>query len=185
MSTWICTIPTPLGRFRAVFSRNGLRKIEFPKEADIAKDTPKVSLHRKRPDRVKQWMKLTERALCSALAGREPNQLPPLDLSGATCFQRKVWTVLQGIPPGQTLTYSEVAKRIGSPKAARPVGRACGANPIPVLIPCHRVISSNNSLGGFSAGLIWKKTLLELEALTNHPLKTHRPVPRKRRPRKS
>jgi methylated-DNA-[protein]-cysteine S-methyltransferase len=80
-----------------------------------------------------------------------------------TEFQRKVWRVLQTIPYGETRTYAWVARKIGHPKAARAVGVACGANPIPLIIPCHRVVASDGSLGGFSAGLVWKRRLLVLE----------------------
>ena len=86
-----------------------------------------------------------------------------LDLEG-TSFQRKVWKALQHIPQGSTASYSEIARKIKSPGAARAVGTACGANPIPLFIPCHRVIGSNGSLCGFGGGLPIKKHLLALEA---------------------
>jgi O-6-methylguanine DNA methyltransferase len=87
----------------------------------------------------------------------------PLDLSTGTAFQRKVWRVLQQIPYGQTRSYAWVARQIGSPRATRAVGIACGANPVPILVPCHRVVRSDGSLGGFSAGVGWKARLLALE----------------------
>ncbi len=80
-----------------------------------------------------------------------------------TPFQRAVWRVLQTIPYGEVRTYQWVAKKIGRPKAVRAVGNACGANPLPVIIPCHRVIASDGSLGGFSGGLRRKKRLLKRE----------------------
>ncbi len=79
-----------------------------------------------------------------------------------TDFQKAVWKELQKIPRGQTRTYGEIAKAIGRPNAVRAVGAACGANPVPLFIPCHRVVAQNG-LGGFGAGLPWKKLLLELE----------------------
>lgn len=87
----------------------------------------------------------------------------PLDLSRATPFQREVWKVLQAIPYGQRRSYQEVAQAIGRPTATRAVGRAVGSNPLPIIIPCHRVIRQNGSLGGFSAGLGWKRRLLAIE----------------------
>ena len=87
----------------------------------------------------------------------------PLDLSAGTPFQRKVWQLLRTIPRGQTRSYAWVAQKIGKPRAARAVGAACGANLIPILIPCHRVIASDGSLGGYSSGLHRKKRLLKLE----------------------
>jgi len=98
------------------------------------------------------------------LAGKPPGRLPPLDLSAGTDFQRAVWEALRRIPPGQTRGYGEVAGEIGSPRAARAVGQACGANPIPLLIPCHRVLAAGGKLGGFSGGLDWKRLLLKREA---------------------
>lgn len=83
-----------------------------------------------------------------------------------TEFQRRVWKELLQIPYGQTATYGEIAKRIGNPNAARAVGQACNANPIPVFIPCHRVVGSNSRLTGFALGLDVKTALLELERET-------------------
>lgn len=80
-----------------------------------------------------------------------------------TPFQKKVWKALQTIPFGQTRTYTWVARKIGAPKAARAVGSACGKNPVPIWIPCHRVVSASGGLGGFSSGLKWKRFLLNLE----------------------
>jgi methylated-DNA-[protein]-cysteine S-methyltransferase len=89
-----------------------------------------------------------------------------LDPSGATPFRREVWQATRHIPYGETRSYVWVAARIGRPKAARAVGQALGRNPLPVIIPCHRVIASNGGLGGFSGGLKMKEFLLNLEAKT-------------------
>jgi methylated-DNA-[protein]-cysteine S-methyltransferase len=86
-----------------------------------------------------------------------------LDLSKATTFEKLVWQAARQIPRGQTRSYGWIAKRIGKPNAARAVGQALGRNPIPILIPCHRVISSNGELGGFTGGIDIKQTLLNLE----------------------
>ncbi len=88
----------------------------------------------------------------------------PLDLEGATHFQKAVWKAAAAIPYGQTRSYAWIAERIGRPKAARAVGQALGANPVPVIVPCHRVITSTGTLGGFSSGLKRKEELLCLEA---------------------
>ena len=87
----------------------------------------------------------------------------PLVLEG-TEFQKKVWTALQDIPYGETVSYKVLAQRVGSPKAVRAVGAANGANPIPIIIPCHRVIGNDGRLTGFGGGLPLKKRLLELES---------------------
>ena len=85
-----------------------------------------------------------------------------LNIQG-TDFQKKVWKELVKIPYGETLSYGELAKRIGNPKASRAVGMANGKNPISIIVPCHRVIGKNGSLTGFGGGLDAKKTLLDLE----------------------
>ena len=79
-----------------------------------------------------------------------------------TNFQKQVWGKIKNIPYGSTISYGELAESICS-KAYRAVGSACGKNPVPILIPCHRVIAKNNRIGGFSSGLKWKKFLLSLE----------------------
>ena len=91
-----------------------------------------------------------------------PNTIP-LDPRG-TPFRRKVWAELRKIPHGQTLSYSDVARLVGSPGASRAVGSACGINPIPLFIPCHRVIAANGGLGGFGGGLKMKEKLIAMEA---------------------
>ena len=86
----------------------------------------------------------------------------PLALEG-TEFQLRVWKALRAIPYGETISYAQLARRIGNPKAVRAVGLANGSNPIPIIVPCHRVIGSDGSLTGFGGGLSTKKRLLELE----------------------
>ena len=86
----------------------------------------------------------------------------PLTLAG-TEFQRRVWTELCAIPYGQTISYGELARRVGNPKASRAVGLANGRNPVAVIVPCHRVIAADGSLGGYGGGADRKVHLLELE----------------------
>ena len=88
----------------------------------------------------------------------------PLDVRG-TPFQKTVWAQVANIPYGTTTTYGEIARRIGRPGAARAVGAANGANPLPILIPCHRVIGARNSLTGYGGGLEAKAALLQLEGI--------------------
>jgi AraC family transcriptional regulator, regulatory protein of adaptative response / methylated-DNA-[protein]-cysteine methyltransferase len=87
----------------------------------------------------------------------------PLDIQG-TSFQRRVWLALQEIPPGDTVSYADIASRIGKPTAARAVARACAANPMAVAIPCHRVVRGNGQMGGYRWGLERKRVLLERES---------------------
>jgi O-6-methylguanine DNA methyltransferase len=94
----------------------------------------------------------------------ERRRSPPTDLRGCTPFEAKVWGALRRIPPGRTASYREIAKSVGRPKAARAVGSACGRNPLPLFIPCHRVVGAGGGPGGFSCGLAWKKLLLSTES---------------------
>lgn len=89
----------------------------------------------------------------------------PLDLKKASSFQRKVFRACQKISYGQVRCYELIAKEMGKPKSARAVGGALSKNPLPIIIPCHRVIRKDGSLGGFSSGLVWKRRLLELEGI--------------------
>jgi methylated-DNA-[protein]-cysteine S-methyltransferase len=86
-----------------------------------------------------------------------------LDLSSTTRFQQNVWQVVRHIPRGETKSYGWVANQLGLPGAARAVGQALGRNPVPIVVPCHRVISGNGKLGGFGGGVEMKKLLLQLE----------------------
>jgi len=88
-----------------------------------------------------------------------------LDLSSGTEFQRKVWSSCRGIPYGQTCSYGWIAGQIGQPGASRAVGNALGKNPIPIIIPCHRVLAADGGIGGFSGGLSVKRRLLDLEGV--------------------
>lgn len=94
--------------------------------------------------------------------GRLSEFKTPIDVSEGTPFQKSVWKQLLDIPYGETATYGEVAENVGRPGAARAVGNAVGANPIPIVIPCHRVLASNG-LGGYSGGIHIKKDLLRIE----------------------
>lgn len=109
-----------------------------------------------------ELIKQTHFELEEYLLGKRKTFSVPVFQDGTT-FQKEVWNVLQQIPYGKTLTYGEVAKLIGKPKAARAVGGACHANNVLILIPCHRVIGSNGSLTGFGSGLELKDYLLKLE----------------------
>lgn len=109
---------------------------------------------------------LAVRDIVSLLAG-EPADLSRigLDMSGVPEFNRRVYEVARTIPPGSTLTYGEVATRLGDPTAARAVGQALGANPFPIVVPCHRVLAANGGTGGFSArgGVDTKMRMLSIE----------------------
>ena len=92
------------------------------------------------------------------------------DFSAGTPFQRRVWAALVKIPRGETRTYRWIARRLGRPKAARAVGAAVGANPIPLVVPCHRVVGSDGSLCGFAGGMALKRRLLAMEGAIGYNL---------------
>lgn len=100
--------------------------------------------------------------LIDYLEGRLKKFTLPMDLQG-TPFQQSVWRALQELEYGQTVSYTDIAERIGKPKSVRAVGTAIGANPVLILVPCHRVVAKSGKLGGFRAGLEMKAELLKLE----------------------
>ncbi|MBU6505104.1 MAG: methylated-DNA--[protein]-cysteine S-methyltransferase [Betaproteobacteria bacterium] len=110
---------------------------------------------------LEHWVRTVEQAVEQPSRAGAP---APFDISG-TPFQQAVWKALQRIPAGTVWTYGQLAARVGHPGAARAVGSACGANPIPFLIPCHRVVASNGGLGGFGLGLAVKRALLAREGV--------------------
>lgn len=155
-------IATPHGEFIAGYSEQGLAELRFPADRHAPPTVTPPTL----PAQVRSWHRATTDALRQVLAGRTPESLPPLDLSGGTGFQQSVWRALRKIRPGQTRSYGEIAQAIGNPKAVRAVGGACGANPIPVLVPCHRVLAAGRKIGGFGGGLDWKRKLLAREGVS-------------------
>jgi O-6-methylguanine DNA methyltransferase len=170
-------IPTRDGQFTARYSEKGLTGLNFPKmnrrrrgnesQTALASNGSVKDSSRRLPQispKIHGWHRMTETALKHILASCNPRKLPPLDLVG-TEFQQSVWNALRKISTGQTKSYGEIARAIGRPKAVRAVGGACGANPIPVLVPCHRVLAANKKLGGFSGGLDWKRKLLAREGV--------------------
>ena len=110
-------------------------------------------------------LRAAKSSIVAYLAGKARSFALPLDWGDHSPFQMKVWEVLRGIPYGRVRSYGWVARKIGRPRAARAVGAACGANPVPLLVPCHRVVAGDGSLGGFSGGLPNKKRLLKLEGI--------------------
>lgn len=169
-------VPTADGVFVAHYSDKGLAELNFPKTSnrrrrgdesltsDAVGGAVRDSSRRHLPTQILRWHRVTTDALQKVLAGRAPKEFPPLDMTG-TEFQKGVWAALRKIALGKTRSYGEIATAIGRPKAVRAVGGACGANPIPVLVPCHRVLAANKKIGGFSGGLEWKRSLLTTEGI--------------------
>ena len=112
---------------------------------------------------LRRWARVVK----SYVSGSRLHPDPPLDVR-ATDFQRTVWKRLRAIPPGQTRTYGQVASAIGRPSAARAVARACASNPVCLVVPCHRVVRGDGTLGGYRWGIARKQSLLEREARRRH-----------------
>ena len=150
------TLETPIGELRIEATSRGVRRIDFHAGASRAAKTaadPAAQSHLER----------AVRQLREYFAGKRNAFELDLDMAG-TPHQLRVWQALLGIPYGRTLTYGEVAARLGKPRAARAVGRACATNPVPVVVPCHRVVGGDGALHGFGGGLWRKKVLLDLES---------------------
>jgi O-6-methylguanine DNA methyltransferase len=144
-------VPTAWGVFYASWDEGGLLSLRFPDEPP-----PEGPLDRA------PILAALARELEEYFQGVRREFSLPLQLLG-THFQVSVWRALLGIPYGTTVTYGELARRVGRPRAARAVGGACGANPLPIIVPCHRVLPLGGGLGAFRAGSEWKRRLLELE----------------------
>jgi O-6-methylguanine DNA methyltransferase len=160
----VVAIATPAGKFTAGLTSRGLARLEFPRKLGPGADA-RMTLDDDDSPKLAAWRELTAAALRDSLAGKRPRRLPPLDLRGGTPFQCRVWRALRGIAAGRTRSYGELAALVGTLRGARAVGAACGANPVPVLVPCHRVLAANGKLGGFSGGLDWKRRLLSAEGV--------------------
>ena len=153
---------SPLGRVLVATTDKGicavsLRESDAGAEESLRARFPKAEI--KRDDaQLEQALDLVQQRV----AGRKLDDVLPLDLQG-TVFQREVWNQLLAIPPGSTKSYLDVAQAINRPKATRAVAQACGANPVAVVVPCHRVVMSDGSIGGYSGLPGVKKALLSVE----------------------
>ena len=140
-----------------------LRLCEFhgPQEqlADVRRDLPGAEF-REEPAALQQYAE----QLTAFLDGRAPVFNPPLDIAIGTAFQREVWAALQKVPPGKTISYTELAVQVGRPSAVRAVAGACARNGLAIAVPCHRAVRRDGSLAGFRWGTDWKQRLLALEA---------------------
>lgn len=148
---YIKNINTKIGNIAIIEEDNKIIEIAINKKIDYnvtKKNTP--------------LLKETEKQLIEYFEGKRKNFDVPLNPKG-TNFMKKVWTILQEIPYGEVRTYGQIAQKVGNPKAARAVGMANHKNPIPIIIPCHRVIGSDGKLIGYALGMDMKKFLLEWE----------------------
>jgi methylated-DNA-[protein]-cysteine S-methyltransferase len=152
MTTYACTLDSPIGPLTVLVNADGaLQRILFPKDAaprDVVWDEEKCAP--------------AAAQLAEYFAGARQSFDLPLAPQG-TEFQRRVWRELAAIPFGATIDYRSLAERVGRPGAARAVGRANATNPIPIVLPCHRVIGADGSLTGYAGGIETKRQLLEME----------------------
>jgi methylated-DNA-[protein]-cysteine S-methyltransferase len=158
---------TTLGRCAIAWSERGVVGTQLPGSDDAA---TRRRIARALPDAVESAPPPSVAAAIDAIAGLlagAPDDLGaiPLDLDGVPEFHRRVYDVARAIPPGETRSYGEVAAALGEPGAAQAVGRALGRNPVPIVVPCHRVLAANGALHGFSApgGIETKRRMLALE----------------------
>ena len=145
-------VDTPIGKLTVVAGGTGIRRILWEGE-----EPPEGAVEGR-----SDILAAAETQIREYFSGTRTTFDLPLDLGG-TPFQQKVWRELGSIPFGTTISYGEQARRIGRPQAARAVGAANGRNPVPVVLPCHRVIGSGGALTGFGGGLDTKRTLLRHE----------------------
>jgi AraC family transcriptional regulator of adaptative response/methylated-DNA-[protein]-cysteine methyltransferase len=151
---------TPLGTALVAATDKGVCAVKLGSDAAelrtlLAEEFPAAELVRE------PLLELRAR-IAAFIAGEANLSRVPIDIRG-TVFQLRVWGALRRIPRGETRTYGEIARAIGSPAAVRAVGSACGANPVALLVPCHRAVRSDGGLGGYAWGLATKKRLLEIE----------------------
>ena len=167
---FICaTEQSPVGEIAVVCSDRGLREVMVRPRRDPARGgNGSASPHAKTSSSqcgTNAGAMLARQALTEIgeyLTGRRRRFAVPLDLEGSP-FQLKVWKALLAIPYGETRSYGEIARAVGNPKAARAVGMANRSNPAAIVVPCHRVIAGDGSLGGYAGGLAMKTRLLRLE----------------------
>lgn len=148
-------LDSPIGRLRGAVDGEMLVMLDLPNgsRSRLAELPPGGAAARRVRDRL-AWYFRGDLAALDAV---------PAEPRGGTPFQRLVWRTLRDIPAGSTWSYAELARRVGSPRAVRAVGAANGANPVPLVVPCHRVIASDGSLGGYGGGLPAKEWLLRHE----------------------
>ncbi|MCS6952265.1 MAG: methylated-DNA--[protein]-cysteine S-methyltransferase [Bryobacterales bacterium] len=171
MEQWICFSPSPGLILRVAATSRGVSRILLLDSGRAGRHAAAARPQTSSGDASPELLRAVRGQLLEYFRGKRRAFDLPLELRG-TPFQRRVWQELTRIPYGATRSYGEIARAIGEPGAARAVGQACGANPVPIVVPCHRVIAAHGGLGGYGGGLRLKRFLLELEqaSLSGHPL---------------
>jgi AraC family transcriptional regulator of adaptative response/methylated-DNA-[protein]-cysteine methyltransferase len=157
-----CMFPTALGTVLLAATPRGVCTIKLGDDASWLRRLLAEEFSEARLVEDAGAMKSLKEKVLSFIAGDQSLAKVPVDVRG-TVFQRKVWDELRRIPAGETRTYQQIARAVGAPLAVRAVGSACGANPVALLVPCHRAVRTDGGLGGYAWGLARKKRLLELE----------------------
>ena len=157
---------------QAVFSDRGLCELSLCRGKFFAPLCHGLEQLRQPQRAAARFELLKERLLTRLSGGRAGLQWREFDLRGQPAFHVRVWKALHALPFGTTATYGQIALAAGSPRAVRACGQACGANPILIFIPCHRVVSASG-LGGFGCGAAWKRRLLALEGVDWRKLPTN------------
>ena len=155
---------SPLGNVLVAATDKGVCAVSLRESESVAEDSLRARFPRAEITRDDAALKPALDSVLARIAGRNLDGVLPLDLQG-TDFQREVWNQLLAIPPGSTRSYLDVAQAIKRPKATRAVAQACGANPVAVVVPCHRVVMSDGSIGGYSGLPGVKKALLAVEGV--------------------
>ena len=155
-------IASPLGAILLASTAQGICSLKLGDDAEKLKRLLSEEFSQAELVEDPRSLKPVCEQILAFLAGDASLAKVPVDVRG-TVFQRKVWEALRSIPAGETRTYKEIARSIGAPDAVRAVGSACGANPVALLVPCHRALRTDGGLGGYAWGLKRKKRLLELE----------------------
>ena len=156
-------VESPIGVLRVAATAQGVVRIEFPRGGGSGfRGWLKRAVPDAEPVETLPALQQVRGELAAYFGGELERFETPLDLRG-TGFQRDVWEALRRIPYGETRTYAQVAADVDRPRAYRAVGLANGANPVPLVVPCHRVIAAGGKLGGFGGGLDTKRKLLALE----------------------
>jgi methylated-DNA-[protein]-cysteine S-methyltransferase len=161
MSLACKTMESPAGKLKLVASDKGLVAVLWQSDRPSRMRLGELAEDNQHPVLLK-----VERQLGEYFAGKRKEFSLPLDMRG-TAFQKNVWEALLAIPFGETRSYGQLAKQLGNPNATRAVGAANGRNPLPIIVPCHRVIGSSGKLTGFGGGLETKAQLLSLEQKDN------------------
>jgi len=156
------SIASKLGRLTVRASERGIREVSLDEPRDTRQKNAVFVRANGQKTRGAEWARQAARELEEYAAGKREKFSVPLDVQG-TPFQQKVWKALRAIPYGETRSYGEIARQIGNPKAARAVGMANHENPVALIVPCHRVIAGDGSLGGYACGLQKKSQILQME----------------------